>query len=411
MLSLWIISLCILLFYFLCLLAYGLGWRRVSGPAPNAGKHSPEDLSATAGQQNTPEQSRPGVSVVIPVRNEETGIGLLLNDLKNQEDTGADFEIIVVDDHSTDRTGSVVESFRANNPVIRLISLGLQEWGKTDALRKGIRAAVHPVILNTDGDCRIPSRWVSNTKSVFTEPGVRMQIGTVLFESHRGALTAMQSLEHFGLTAVSGGAAGWNDPILCSGANLAYFREDYIGFAQQDERPSESGDDVFFMLWLKKKYPGSIRFASSPESAVRTRPPAGLVPFIMQRMRWASKGRHYRDVHTIGTALLVYIMNAVLLVLLLLFLLDPSILSRWQSHALKVFGILFAGKAIADLLFLMPVLRHYGKIRLLRWFLPLEIVYFAYVSLIGLFGQMIPFSWKGRRVPVMNTNHTVGRRK
>ena len=92
---------------------------------------------------------RPTVSVIVPARNEETCLGACLESLVAQ--TGVAFEIIVVDDHSTDRTREIAQSF----PGVRVIEAGpLPEgWtGKNNAVTAGAGQARGQWLLFTDAD-------------------------------------------------------------------------------------------------------------------------------------------------------------------------------------------------------------------------------------------------------------------
>ncbi|MGA8538038.1 MAG: glycosyltransferase, partial [Terriglobales bacterium] len=96
-------------------------------------------------------QSRavPDVSVIIPARNEEANIADCLESLTSQ--TGVAFEIIVVDDGSTDRTREIARSFAG----VRVISPEppLHGWtGKNNALVAGIKNARADWLLFTDAD-------------------------------------------------------------------------------------------------------------------------------------------------------------------------------------------------------------------------------------------------------------------
>ncbi len=91
----------------------------------------------------------PEVSVIVPARNEEACLNDCLNSLVTQ--SGAVFEIIVVDDYSTDRTRQIAESF----PVVRMISppaLPSGWTGKNNALWAGVQAARGEWLLFTDAD-------------------------------------------------------------------------------------------------------------------------------------------------------------------------------------------------------------------------------------------------------------------
>jgi glycosyltransferase involved in cell wall biosynthesis len=94
---------------------------------------------------------RPAVSVIIPARNEEACLGACLQSLVSQEDIGC--EIIVVDDHSTDRTREIASSFPGQG--VRVIAAGSlpRGWtGKNNAVTAGARSAVGEWLLFTDAD-------------------------------------------------------------------------------------------------------------------------------------------------------------------------------------------------------------------------------------------------------------------
>lgn len=91
----------------------------------------------------------PEVSIIVPARNEEVCLGDCLHSLVSQ--TGVTFEIIVVDDQSTDRTRAIAESFTS----VRVLSPGpLPEgWtGKNNAVTAGARVARGEWLLFTDAD-------------------------------------------------------------------------------------------------------------------------------------------------------------------------------------------------------------------------------------------------------------------
>lgn len=91
----------------------------------------------------------PQISIVIPARNEEENIGTCLESLVSQ--AGVSFEIIVVNDHSTDRTREIAQSFSA----VRMMEAGPLPagWtGKNNAVTTGARVAHGEWLLFTDAD-------------------------------------------------------------------------------------------------------------------------------------------------------------------------------------------------------------------------------------------------------------------
>jgi glycosyltransferase involved in cell wall biosynthesis len=99
---------------------------------------------------------RPAVSVIVPARNEEACLGACLESLtsqKNSDHQGVSFEIIVVDDHSSDRTREIASSF--SSPQVRVIEAGdlPAGWtGKNNAVTAGAQAARGEWLLFTDAD-------------------------------------------------------------------------------------------------------------------------------------------------------------------------------------------------------------------------------------------------------------------
>src|SRR5437879_3151352 len=106
-----------------------------------------------------PKTSVPDVSIIIPARNEEANLGACLESLTAQ--TGVAFEIMVVDDASTDRTQEIADSFHS----VRVIaaeplsqgratqqSTGKDVTGKTKSLKAGAARAHANWLLFTDAD-------------------------------------------------------------------------------------------------------------------------------------------------------------------------------------------------------------------------------------------------------------------
>lgn len=97
----------------------------------------------------------PAVSVIIPARNEEVSLASCLESLVAQ--AGVAFEIIVVNDHSTDRTRAIADSFSNSQTQfpLRVIEAGplAAGWtGKNNAVAAGARSACGEWLLFTDAD-------------------------------------------------------------------------------------------------------------------------------------------------------------------------------------------------------------------------------------------------------------------
>ena len=111
------------------------------------------------------------ISIIIPVRNEQRNIANLLNDLSKQ--TYSCFEIIVIDDNSTDNTWEIIEYFAIDKSFISIRYNRLNRYysrlytPKKAAICQGISEAEGEIIITTDGDCRVGDKWLENIHYLF----------------------------------------------------------------------------------------------------------------------------------------------------------------------------------------------------------------------------------------------------
>jgi dolichyl-phosphate beta-glucosyltransferase len=120
---------------------------------------------------------QPDLSIVIPAFNEEARLGGTLEGyLRYCRDTGRRVELIVVDDGSLDRTSSVVNSFAADHPEVRLIRLA-ENQGKGQAVRSGVVNAQGKLILFADADSATPLAEIESLQAAI-DAGADVAIGS-----------------------------------------------------------------------------------------------------------------------------------------------------------------------------------------------------------------------------------------
>lgn len=110
-----------------------------------------------------------GVSFVVPVRNAEQWIEGVLRAIL-EEDDGRPFEIIVVNDHSRDRSSELVAGMTAADNRVRVVE-GPRR-GAAAAINTGIRAARFPLIAQVDQDVELEPGWLSALANEFRDPEV-----------------------------------------------------------------------------------------------------------------------------------------------------------------------------------------------------------------------------------------------
>src|ERR1051325_5400686 len=141
------------------------------------------------------------ISVIIPARNEEHNIGKLLASLELQTYQKDLFEVIVVDDHSTDNTVSIAKSFG----FVKLIQLQLNDINsyKKKAIETGIVAASGNLIVATDADCIVQPNWLKTIAAYKEKTNAVFIAAPVVMENNSTLLQTFQSLDFLVLQGVT----------------------------------------------------------------------------------------------------------------------------------------------------------------------------------------------------------------
>lgn len=338
--------------------------------------------------------SFPFVSVVIAARNEAGYIADCLKGLAGQSYPADRYEVLVVDDDSTDETAQIAARYAVEYPNIRSIEV-------TDAFRhiaakkrplsEGIRAARGPIILTTDADCSVPATWVSGMVSQL-EAGADVVIGFSQVKAAGDRLTPAERIQAFDFLALmcaSAGAANLGIPLAASGQNFAYRKalfDRVNGFEAIAHCPS--GDDVL-LLQLFRRAGARIAFSDHPDTFVSTRRAESIAGFWTQRRRWASNAR---NMAALNPLFFVYLTNVFLLNLLI----PAGIILGIGENAFGLPLSCLAGKTLADLAVVWTGARLFGRTDLLPVLPAWELLQIPYTTLVGLFGSFGSFVWKGR---------------
>jgi cellulose synthase/poly-beta-1,6-N-acetylglucosamine synthase-like glycosyltransferase len=329
------------------------------------------------------------ISVIIPVRNEADSLERLPGLLEAQQYPGTLHEFILVNDHSTDESPEILASL-PEKKGLRVLHLPDGVAGKKAAIRYGMEHASGSLITTLDADGIPGPYWLASIATVYEKENYKMIAGPVAIREPKGWLASFQALELLSLVASGAGAIGIGRPIMCNGANLSYEKNAFMelgGFEGNENIPG--GDDIFLLEKINRHYPGgSTGFNTNPEGIVFTSPSPGLKSFLNQRLRWVSKSPSYKDPFLITSAIIVLGFN-----LLLLFSLIRAFISL---PGLLVFTGLFLLKCLVDLPILWKATKFFDQRRLMAWYLPFQFIYFIFISLSGVLGNLLSFRWKDR---------------
>lgn len=332
----------------------------------------------------------PKLSVIVPARNEASKLEACLESLCMQRYPADCFEVMLIDDHSTDGTKALAQALMQTYPNLAVYSLQ-DSSSKKAALSFGIARARGEIILQTDADCLLPPFWLSSMTGYFdAQTGMVSGPVKLTYEADNW-FQQVQALEFIGLNMLGAGSIGMGRPNMCNGANLAFRKEVFEevgGYTGIDG--VASGDDELLMQKIAAT-DWKIRYAATPHALVQTAACKDFAAFWQQRTRWVSKARNYLDRSINFVQAMFFLAISGLAVNALLGFFYPL---AWIL-ALSAFG----AKCCVDALLMRKAAVFFGERRLLRYFFLLQLLYIPYVSVIGIVGNSVKqYQWKGRDV-------------
>lgn len=355
--------------------------------------------SFTAGWFRVPRRIRPAgpkhtISIIIPFRNEAHQAGRLAVDLLSQDYPAELFEILFINDHSTDDTVECLSPHLAKGRL-SVLHLPDSQKGKKKALASGIDRAMGEIILSIDADCKPGKEWLATVDAYFQQGPYKMLAGPVAIEKTGGGLPLFQAVEMISLQASGAGAIGIQKAIMCNGANLAFKKESFYeagGYSGNEH--IAGGDDIFLLEKFKHKYGGRHIGYMKERSAIVFTPPAGdIKSYLNQRFRWVAKSPAYRDPDLIITAITVLFFS-------LSILFNLCFAPVFASDIMLCLALFtFILKSIVDLPLLWMASGFFGRRQaLLRNYIFLQPAHILFVVFSGILGNIIPFRWKNRKV-------------
>ncbi len=334
------------------------------------------------------ETDTPFVSVIVAAHNEEKHLDDLLTSLQKQTYPAEQFEIIIVDDRSTDKTNLILKNWQKKLPnlfVYRIEQPSVHLPAKKFALTQGIQKSRGNILLFTDADCFAAPTWISTTLSYFTDD-TGVVIGfSPLKAADKKLLPRLLELESVFNSLVARAGLAWNIPMTATGRNLAYRKSVFKqvnGF--QAIAHSISGDDDLFLHLVHRRTSFRTQFANSPKGTVASILPTSWKQFFRQRIRHFSAGKYYNPLSKLIYALF-HLSNTVLL-------LSP-ILCIWNRQIHLILVLLFL-KFSMDFFLLSSFQKSFKYSTSLCLLVLWEYFYLAEVWIIGILSNFLPIKWK-----------------
>ncbi len=361
------------LYYFWFLISVRLGLKRLGQP--------------------TVENGDVFVSILVAARNESASIESCITALASQDFDHSRYEIVVINDGSTDDTAKILRSLSQDKKNIQVLTVNPTSPGKSgrkrSALEAGIRASKGDIILTTDADCVVGRSWITSMVHSFT-PATALVAGPVLQLQGSSLVSKISALEFLGLMTVTAGLFGTGKPIVCNGANLAFRRSAFDAAGGYGPLSPFAEDEALLHRIMRRKL-GTVSFCKNPKALVRTQAEPSLNSFWSRRVRWSSKHGQYENPWIYAKLAGLYLFFLFYLGMVFYAFTDTDI------------AMVVAGIGVAKILAEFQVLREgaecFGENFSFAHFLIAELFHIPYIVAASTAGQFAPKTWKGERLP------------
>lgn len=328
-----------------------------------------------------PESYVPGLrlSVIVVARNEEILIERTIRSILQQQYPPDLFELIIINDRSTDYTIEIIEKIHYDN--ISLFHLhDFPEFIKAPAFKKsGIELAVskahNPFIVVTDADCIHHPEWLKTIAYAHEQSISLFLSGPVILKGERTLLERMQQTEMNALMIItaSGIKSGLHD--MANGANMAFSKESFLQVAGYAGNHTYSSGDDMFLIEKMRFISNRIMFVKSKTAFVYTQVKPNWTSLINQRIRWAGKNKGLANANI--KIIWSYVGLYHLTIIAMLFLPLISKISLWP------FIILVVAKWIGDLILFYPAGSFFNTRLSISDFIAQQFLYMVYVFRLG----------------------------
>ncbi len=216
------------------------------------------------------------VTIIIPAYNEEKIISTCLESLSNLNYPVSKYEVLIVNDGSTDKTAKIAEVFTNKFQNMKLLTK--KNGGKGSAQNLGLEHAQGKYILITDADAVVEKEWTS--KMVENLNKYDLVLGSCYAKDPSSWLEKMHNA-HYLIKCKYGGARG----IPTSGVNNGFRKDivDKIGIFDET-KTSITGD---FIRRAKEK---DLKIHYDPDIVVYTKCSSNILGFLKQKLRWREAG-------------------------------------------------------------------------------------------------------------------------
>ncbi|GAB3901467.1 hypothetical protein GCM10028803_26210 [Larkinella knui] len=226
-------------------------------------------------------------SILIAARNEEDTILSCLQSIERLQYPPDRYEVLIGNDQSEDKTGSLVGDFIKDKPHFRLFTIigrvG-QQAGKANVLAQLAQHARGRILLFTDADCEVAPGWIDGMIKPFEQPGIGILTGCTQIMGQNW-FQRLQAVDWFYGQFLIKQFADLTIPVTAMGNNMAVRRTAYDAVGGYENLPFSVVED--YQLFREVVQRGFLfGHLFNRDVLATTRPLPNWKSWLQQRKRW-----------------------------------------------------------------------------------------------------------------------------
>jgi poly-beta-1,6-N-acetyl-D-glucosamine synthase len=276
------------------------------------------------------------ISVIIAARNEAENIESLTSYFKKLDYPVDKFELILVDDDSSDDTFRLMKELTISMQNCKVLTTKLSgSSGKRDTLSIGIQNAIFPYILITDADCHPGDNWLK-AYTVKYRQGYEMLFGIAPFYQHQKLVNNISCFENLRSSILTFSMAAIGLPYSAAARNFGFTKKAFesLGGYSKTKETKSGDDDLLLREAVKQKF--RIGIITRQDAFVYSETKKTFSEYLQQKARHTETSFYYLGKHQLILGCW-HLLN-------LFFLLSPVMM-----FVNPFFGLLLPSKLIIDL--------------------------------------------------------------
>lgn len=334
-----------------------------------------------------PDVDKKYVSVIIPARNEEENIERCIHSVSANNYPIDKYEIIAVDDRSTDNTYAILNKLKSEIKNLRIVQIkdpsdnkNLQ--GKPGALQAGIEMSIGEILLFTDADCIVQKEWIE-TMSACYDDGTTALAASYTSVKSKTIFEKLQSMEWIYMHSLASAGLGINQPLGCFGNNLSIKSLDFWQAGSYKNIDFSVTEDLALLQRIFDSGKKAV-YLCHPKAVVETLALKTFKEYLHQHHRWSIGGLNLGWRATFFVA-----SSAALWIGLILSLIAGEY--YWTLAFLLV-------RTSGDFSLLAPTLEHLELERLIKWIPPASVFFMLLEILVPFLLFKKDINWKGQKL-------------